>query len=52
MKDESCDSPIKLMADAEEFTLLAELNALSEIRKTSDSGSAKDETICKFNPID
>jgi len=31
--------------------LLSDLNALSAIRKTSDSGSVKDETI-KFNPID
>ena len=40
------------MSENGEQSLLADLNALSEIRKTSDSGSAKDETICKMNPVD
>jgi len=40
------------MADMDELEMLADLNALSEIRKTSDSGSAKDEANFKFNPID
>lgn len=52
LQDQSCESPIKPMADMDELEMLADLNALSEIRKTSDSGSAKDEANFKFNPID